>query len=157
MCYWGRWGTTPWQNFIYVHLNWVINNYDFKVIYVSGPGHGGPDVCGLPDGDAGAACLPEILSSYRYEGDELRMITIAWTFEGLLAEAFCQSRESAEGNVGIMARILGAFETLADLTAKPRRRLAIREQAGRTAEAAHDRARIARWLNKVRETFGDKT
>ncbi len=38
----GHWGTTPGQNFIYVHLNRVINEYDLSMIYVSGPGHGGP-------------------------------------------------------------------------------------------------------------------
>jgi xylulose-5-phosphate/fructose-6-phosphate phosphoketolase len=38
----GHWGTTPGLNFIYVHLNRVINQYDLNVIYVCGPGHGGP-------------------------------------------------------------------------------------------------------------------
>ena len=40
----GHWGTTPGQNFIYVHLNRVINKYDLDMFYVSGPGHGGPAV-----------------------------------------------------------------------------------------------------------------
>jgi len=40
----GHWGTTPGQNFIYVHLNRVIKEYDLDMIYVSGPGHGGPAV-----------------------------------------------------------------------------------------------------------------
>lgn len=38
----GHWGTTPGQNFIYTHLNRVINKYDVDMIYISGPGHGGP-------------------------------------------------------------------------------------------------------------------
>ncbi len=38
----GHWGTTPGQNFIYVHLNRVIREYDLDMIYMSGPGHGGP-------------------------------------------------------------------------------------------------------------------
>ena len=42
----GHWGTTPGQNFIYVHLNRVINKYDLDMIYVSGPGHGGAAVVG---------------------------------------------------------------------------------------------------------------
>ena len=37
----GHWGTAPGQNFIYVHLNRVIKKYDLKMIYISGPGHGG--------------------------------------------------------------------------------------------------------------------
>jgi xylulose-5-phosphate/fructose-6-phosphate phosphoketolase len=40
----GHWGTTPGQNFIYTHLNRVIKQYDLNMIYVSGPGHGGPAV-----------------------------------------------------------------------------------------------------------------
>jgi len=36
------WGTTPGLNFLYVHLNRVINKDDLNVIYVIGPGHGGP-------------------------------------------------------------------------------------------------------------------
>jgi len=38
----GHWGTTPGQNFVYVHLNRVIKQYDLNVVYIAGPGHGGP-------------------------------------------------------------------------------------------------------------------
>ncbi len=38
----GHWGTTPGLNFIYVHLNRVIKNKDLSMIYIAGPGHGGP-------------------------------------------------------------------------------------------------------------------
>jgi xylulose-5-phosphate/fructose-6-phosphate phosphoketolase len=38
----GHWGTTPGLNFIYVHLNRIIKKYDLSMIYVTGPGHGGP-------------------------------------------------------------------------------------------------------------------
>ena len=38
----GHWGTTPGQNFIYAHLNRVIREHDLDMIYLSGPGHGGP-------------------------------------------------------------------------------------------------------------------
>ena len=38
----GHWGTTPGQNFIYVHLNRLIRQYQLDMIYVAGPGHGGP-------------------------------------------------------------------------------------------------------------------
>lgn len=37
----GHWGTVPGQNFIYTHLNRIINEHDLNMIYVSGPGHGG--------------------------------------------------------------------------------------------------------------------
>jgi xylulose-5-phosphate/fructose-6-phosphate phosphoketolase len=42
----GHWGTTPGQNFIYTHLNRVIKKFDVDMIYMSGPGHGGPAVVG---------------------------------------------------------------------------------------------------------------
>jgi len=42
----GHWGTTPGQNFIYVHLNRIIKDHDLNMIYISGPGHGGPAVVG---------------------------------------------------------------------------------------------------------------
>jgi xylulose-5-phosphate/fructose-6-phosphate phosphoketolase len=38
----GHWGTTPGLNFVYVHLNRLIKKYDLNVVYVTGPGHGGP-------------------------------------------------------------------------------------------------------------------
>src|SRR5271157_3044577 len=38
----GHWGTTPGQNFIYAHLNRIIQQHELNMIYISGPGHGGP-------------------------------------------------------------------------------------------------------------------
>ena len=40
----GHWGTTPGLNFIYVHLNRVIRQYDLDMLFVTGPGHGGPGI-----------------------------------------------------------------------------------------------------------------
>ena len=40
----GHWGTTPGLNFIYVHLNRIIQQYDLNMVYVTGPGHGGPGI-----------------------------------------------------------------------------------------------------------------
>ncbi|HEA22028.1 MAG TPA: phosphoketolase family protein [Pricia antarctica] len=42
----GHWGTTPGQNFIYVHLNQIIKKYDLDMFYIAGPGHGGPALVG---------------------------------------------------------------------------------------------------------------
>ena len=42
----GHWGTTPGQNFIYLHLNRIIKKYDLDMFYVAGPGHGGPALVG---------------------------------------------------------------------------------------------------------------
>jgi len=38
----GHWGTTPGLNFVYVHLNRLIKQHEIDVLYVAGPGHGGP-------------------------------------------------------------------------------------------------------------------
>src|ERR1700726_3160198 len=38
----GHWGTTPGLNFIYTHANRLIQKYDLNMIYICGPGHGGP-------------------------------------------------------------------------------------------------------------------
>ena len=40
----GHWGTTPGLNFIYVHLNRIIQERDLNMIYITGPGHGGPGI-----------------------------------------------------------------------------------------------------------------
>ena len=42
----GHWGTTPGQNFIYMHLNRVIKKYDLDMFYIAGPGHGGAALVG---------------------------------------------------------------------------------------------------------------
>jgi xylulose-5-phosphate/fructose-6-phosphate phosphoketolase len=40
----GHWGTTPGLNFVYVHLNRIIKAHDLSVLYIAGPGHGGPAI-----------------------------------------------------------------------------------------------------------------
>ena len=40
----GHWGTSPGQNLIYLHLNRLIKNHNANIIYISGPGHGGPSL-----------------------------------------------------------------------------------------------------------------
>jgi uncharacterized membrane protein len=96
----------------------------------------------------------------RYDGDDLRVIAIAPTFESLLSSAFDQIRRNAAGNVAVMSRLLGALETIASQTDSPRRRLALREQveriaelADRTIDSAHDRARLEARLMGVRQAL----
>jgi uncharacterized membrane protein len=88
------------------------------------------------------------------------VIAIVPTFERLLAEAFDQIRDSAAGNVAIMARMLGAIDTIASLTVSPSHLRALDEQvqwiaelADRSIESTHDRARIERRLMQVREAL----
>ncbi len=97
---------------------------------------------------------------YRYEGETLRVVAIVPSFEGLLADAFDQIRGSAEVNVAILLRMLGALDTIGSLTISPGHLRALDEQlqcidelADRTIEATHDRARLERRLSEVRETL----
>lgn len=75
----GHWGTTPGQNFIYVHLNRVIKKYDLDMIYVSGPGHGGPALVGntylegaysefYPDISQDTAGLQKLFKQFSFPG-----------------------------------------------------------------------------------------
>ena len=43
----GHWGTSPGLNFLYVHLNRVIHRDDLNMLYITGPGHGGPSLVAL--------------------------------------------------------------------------------------------------------------
>jgi len=98
--------------------------------------------------------------SYRYEGETLRMVAIVPSFEGLLAESFDQIRSNAEVNVAILARMLGALNTIGSLTIRPGHLRALDEQlqcidelVDRCIESSHDRARLERRLSEVRETL----
>ncbi len=102
----------------------------------------------------------DIPSSHRYEGGELRVISIGQTFASLVAESFDQVRGSAGGNVAIMLRMLGALETIANFTQSPSRRRVLREQveciaelAGRTIESPRDMAGLEDRLARVREAL----
>lgn len=97
---------------------------------------------------------------YLYEEAKLRVITIAPSFESLLADSFDQIRRNAAGNVAIMACILSALDNIASLTDSQRHREALCEQmqwiaelAERTIESAHDRAHIKMRIMHLRETL----
>ena len=98
--------------------------------------------------------------SHRYEGETLRVVAIVPSFEGLLAEAFDQIRGSAEENVAILARMLGALDTIGSLTIRPSHLRALNEQlqyidevVGRCTKSNHDRARLEKRLSDVRKTL----
>jgi xylulose-5-phosphate/fructose-6-phosphate phosphoketolase len=75
----GHWGTTPGQNFIYVHLNRIIKKNNLNMMYVSGPGHGGPALVGnvylegtfseyYPDVTQDAAGLQKLFKMFSFPG-----------------------------------------------------------------------------------------
>jgi xylulose-5-phosphate/fructose-6-phosphate phosphoketolase len=75
----GHWGTTPGLNFIYVHLNRVIKQRDLNMIYIAGPGHGGPALVAntylegtysetYPDISEDAAGLKRLFKQFSFPG-----------------------------------------------------------------------------------------
>jgi len=77
-----------------------------------------------------------IATVHRLDQRELRVIARGPCFESLLAEAFDQIRQNAEGNVAVLTRQLQALESIAGQTANARRRQALRQQADLIAAVA---------------------
>jgi len=75
----GHWGTTPGLNLIYVHLNRVIRNWDLNVIYVAGPGHGGP---GMVANAYLEGTYSELYPSVTQDIDGLRRLFRQFSFPG---------------------------------------------------------------------------
>jgi xylulose-5-phosphate/fructose-6-phosphate phosphoketolase len=75
----GHWGTTPGQNFIYVHLNRLIKEHDLNMIYVSGPGHGGP---ALVANTYLEGTYSEIYPAVTRDEDGLRLLFKQFSFPG---------------------------------------------------------------------------
>ncbi len=103
-----------------------------------------------------------IESRFRAEGGELRVIALGPTFDGLLAASFDEIRQSAEGNVAVLARMLGAVERLAHRTRSPhRRRILARharlfsETAERHVESEYDRARLNDCFGRALAALGE--
>ena len=75
----GHWGTTPGLNFIYAHLNRVIRALDLDIIYVCGPGHGGP---GMVANTYLEGSYSEIYPNIGRDADGLRKLFRQFSFPG---------------------------------------------------------------------------
>jgi len=75
----GHWGTTPGLNFIYAHLNRVIKAHDLNVIYICGPGHGGP---GMVANTYLEGTYSEIYPSIGQDADGMRRLFRQFSFPG---------------------------------------------------------------------------
>ncbi|MHB8863206.1 MAG: phosphoketolase family protein, partial [Pirellulaceae bacterium] len=75
----GHWGTTPGLNFLYVHLNRVIKEYDLSVIYITGPGHGGP---GLVANAYLEGTYTEVYPSISQDADGMQRLFKQFSFPG---------------------------------------------------------------------------
>ena len=96
----GHWGTTPGQNFIYTHLNRAINKYDLDMIYMSGPGHGGPAVV---SGTYLEGTYSEIYSSVSQDEAGLKRLFTQFSFPGGIpshASAECPGSIHEGGELG---------------------------------------------------------
>ena len=75
----GHWGTTPGLNFLYVHLNRVIKKNDLSVIYITGPGHGGP---GLVANAYLEGTYTEVYPSISQDADGMQRLFKQFSFPG---------------------------------------------------------------------------
>ena len=75
----GHWGTTPGLNFIYAHLNRVIKERDLSVIYIAGPGHGGP---GIVANTYLEGTYTEVYPNITEDADGLRRLFKQFSFPG---------------------------------------------------------------------------
>ncbi|MDB6027640.1 MAG: phosphoketolase [Verrucomicrobiales bacterium] len=75
----GHWGTTPGLNFIYAHLNRVIKEHDLNMIYITGPGHGGP---GLVANTYLEGTYSEVYPNISQDEDGMRRLFKQFSFPG---------------------------------------------------------------------------
>ena len=75
----GHWGTTPGLNFIYVHCNRVINKYGLDMIFMAGPGHGGPAVVANTYLEGS---YTEFYPNIRQDSDGMRRLFEQFSFPG---------------------------------------------------------------------------
>ena len=96
----GHWGTTPGQNFLYTHLNRVIVKYDLDMIYMSGPGHGGPAVV---SGTYLEGTYSEVYTNVGQDEAGLRRLFTQFSFPGGIpshASAECPGSIHEGGELG---------------------------------------------------------
>ena len=96
----GHWGTTPGQNFVYTHLNRVIKKYDLDMIYMSGPGHGGPAVVA---GTYLEGTYSEVYSNVSQDEEGLKRLFKQFSFPGGIpshASAECPGSIHEGGELG---------------------------------------------------------
>src|SRR5579863_2406946 len=75
----GHWGTTPGLNFIYAHLNRLIRKLDLNVLYIAGPGHGGP---GLVANTYLEGTYSEVYPNITQDEDGMKRLFTQFSFPG---------------------------------------------------------------------------
>jgi xylulose-5-phosphate/fructose-6-phosphate phosphoketolase len=75
----GHWGTTPGLNFVYAHLNRLITKHDLNMLYVTGPGHGGP---GLVANAYLEATYSEVYPNISQDEEGMKRLFTQFSFPG---------------------------------------------------------------------------
>jgi xylulose-5-phosphate/fructose-6-phosphate phosphoketolase len=127
----GHWGTTPGQNFIYVHLNRVIKKYDLDMIYVSGPDHGGPAVVANTYLEG---TYNEIYPDISQDEAGLRKLFIRFSFPGGIpshASPKCPNSIHEGGELGIRSAIRSGQYSTIPISLSPASSATARRRRGR--------------------------
>ncbi len=129
----GHWGTVPGQNFIYTHLNRVINKYDLDMIYLSGPGHGGNAMVAQDYLDGS---YTEIYPNISRDAEGMKKLFKQFSFHGGIA---CHTAPETPGSInegGELGILLAhAFGAVMD-NPEPDRRLRGASRRGRDGPLA---------------------
>jgi hypothetical protein len=96
----GHWGTTPGLNFIYAHLNRIIKSHDLNMIYICGPGHGGPAMVANTYLEG---TYSEIYPSIEQGADGLRTLFRQFSFPGGIPSTPLRKRPARYTKVGSSA------------------------------------------------------
>ena len=128
----GHWGTTPGLNFIYAHLNRAIRARDLNIIYVCGPGHGGP---GMVANTYLEGTYSEIYPDISRDADGLRKLFRQFSFPGRHSEP-CRAGDAGLDPRGRRTRLrAGACLWRGIRQSRSDRRLRRRRRRGRNRAA----------------------
>jgi hypothetical protein len=128
----GHWGTTPGQNFIYVHLNRIIKKYDLDMIYISGPGHGGPAVVANIEGlDRREDCERVVETARRGGRDDVGCVVLGRGADEKKVVSWLETAPSVPGFIGFAVGRRTFWEAVAAYEAHTSTR---REASARVAQ-----------------------
>jgi xylulose-5-phosphate/fructose-6-phosphate phosphoketolase len=134
----GHWGTTPGLNFLYAHLNRVIRANDLDMIYIMGPGHGGPAAVANAYLEG---TVSEIDPAIRRDEDGLRALFRQFSFPGGVPSHVAPETPGSIHEGGELGYSLAhAFGAAFDNPARSHRRRDRRRRRGRNGAAGGELA-----------------
>ena len=115
----GHWGTTPGLNFIYAHLNRVIRERDSAVLFVCGPGHGGPAMVANTWLEGSYS---EIYPEIGQDGEGMRRLFRQFSFPGGVPSAPSSADSSSSGSLRPPRSVSGSARSSFQDSSSPRPR-----------------------------------